>query len=558
MKHVFKRPLAIALALLLTFTLALPALAATNQKMIVTSSTAVRSEPIQKDSNVLATLKKNDIVTQTGTSGLWAILSYNGQTAYALSSHLKLYSTSSSSAPVRIYEPEGRPATSETMYATGTVNVRKGPGTNYAKIGQLDKNDSVSKVGVSGNWAIINWNDGVAYVSLTYLGGSSSGSSGSGSTSDNIVQATSNVNVRSGPGTNYSVIGWLSKGSTVSKLGTSGNWTKVTYDGITAYVSSAYLTAYRGSSGSSGSSSGSSQPYSGVYLYARVDTTVRLGPSSSNSAIGYLEPGQTVRYIDSYGAWYRIAFGSYSSAYVYGPDMRVAGSDSSIITTTGYVYASGTVRVYQHADTNSRVLGYLYAGDTATRTGTVDSTWTRIDFNGATGYVITLQVSSYYSGTGLGDTSRMGYWMYSRYNNAACYIAPTSSSSYLDGYLSKGEAVWAIEGNSNWTKITVGSRTLYTASSNLTTSSSGSYYDNYYPHNNHYNVSGDGMIRYDSTQLYVNTSLTTKYQVGGTDVKLNAGEIVRVLYDYNWMTDCVGISWNNTTVYIPRNSIRIY
>lgn len=57
------------------------------------------------------------------------------------------------------------------------------------------------------------------------------------------VNAKSGLNIRSGPGTNYSRYGALSYGTVVSITGSSGNWSIFTYNGKKAYLYSDYLTA---------------------------------------------------------------------------------------------------------------------------------------------------------------------------------------------------------------------------------------------------------------------------------------------------------------------------
>lgn len=55
----------------------------------------------------------------------------------------------------------------QTMYVTArTLNVRKGPGTSYAKVGTLSRGTAVQVVGFSGNWAKLS--NGY-YVSTSYL-----------------------------------------------------------------------------------------------------------------------------------------------------------------------------------------------------------------------------------------------------------------------------------------------------------------------------------------------------------------------------------------------------
>ena len=79
---------------------------------------------------------------------------------------------------------------------------------------------------------------------------SSSSSSKSSNTSNapsfssvnETVYATDSVNVRSSYSTSSSVIGSLEKGDSVTRTGKSSSWSRVTYNGRTAYISSQYLT----------------------------------------------------------------------------------------------------------------------------------------------------------------------------------------------------------------------------------------------------------------------------------------------------------------------------
>jgi uncharacterized protein YraI len=62
-------------------------------------------------------------------------------------------------------------------------------------------------------------------------------------TVDEIVYATSSVNVRKGPGTEYDKIGALSYSESIKRIGKGdNNWSKVIYNGQEAYVSSNYLS----------------------------------------------------------------------------------------------------------------------------------------------------------------------------------------------------------------------------------------------------------------------------------------------------------------------------
>lgn len=61
-------------------------------------------------------------------------------------------------------------STNQTVYATGTVNVRSSYSTNSSVIGSLSEGDSVTRTGVGDNgWSKITYNGTTAYVSTTYL-----------------------------------------------------------------------------------------------------------------------------------------------------------------------------------------------------------------------------------------------------------------------------------------------------------------------------------------------------------------------------------------------------
>ena len=56
------------------------------------------------------------------------------------------------------------------------------------------------------------------------------------------MYATTSVNVRSGPGTKYSIVGGLNRSDMVKRTGESGKWIRVAYNGIEGYVYGKYLS----------------------------------------------------------------------------------------------------------------------------------------------------------------------------------------------------------------------------------------------------------------------------------------------------------------------------
>ena len=203
-------------------------------------------------------------------------------------------------------------------YAKTEVNVRSGPGTNYAVLGYLEKGDAVTATGtVVGNWTQIQYSKyELGYVSSAYLTDGKAtvtpqvcppSSSGFKVCSDcgDIYYATTALNVRSGPGTNYSIIGELAKDQQVTRVGKSGNWYKLlTTDGSVAYASASYLKLYK--TGAAVPEKEEENITASAYYYATTGLNVRKGPSTSYKIVDELEKGERVAYLDKSGNWYKV------------------------------------------------------------------------------------------------------------------------------------------------------------------------------------------------------------------------------------------------------------
>ena len=116
------------------------------------------------------------------------------------------------------------------------------------------------------------------------------GSTEGGSTVTGTATATTALNVRSGPGTSYSVISVLSTGESVTTTGDDQNgWTPITYKGQDAWVSTQYLST-------SGSVDEQEEPSSGETetAYTTTDVNLRTGPGLDYRIVRVLSPNTEV------------------------------------------------------------------------------------------------------------------------------------------------------------------------------------------------------------------------------------------------------------------------
>ena len=190
-----------------------------------------------------------------------------------------------------------------------SVNFRTGPGTKYSSICKLNKGYKVEYIGTNGSWVQAKYNGKTGYIHGDYIG-----EYNNTSTTTKIVTAT-NLNVRSGAGTKYSIIGSLKKGTSVSVISESNGWSKINYNGKTGYVSSKYL-AYNTSSNNNSSNE--------TVKYKKIVTATSLnfrnGPSTTSSKIGSIKEGSEVGVISESNGWSKISYngkiGYVSSKYL--------------------------------------------------------------------------------------------------------------------------------------------------------------------------------------------------------------------------------------------------
>ena len=252
-----------------------------------------------------------------------------------------------------------------TGKTTAKLNVRKGPGTKYAKMGTLSKGTKVEVITkLPSGWYKIKYKGTYGYVLGKYV-------------KLNIPQqdekviatgkTTAQLNVRKGSSTKYAKIGSLSKGAKVeivSKL--SNGWYKIKYNGTYGYVSGAYVKL------------DSEQPKPGEdeKIIATGKTTVsslnvRSGPSSNYSKLGILTKGTKVEVVERYSnGWYKI---KYKGSYGY-----VSGAYVSLDGSKGEVIAAGT---------GYKKIGYLNKGTKVEIVTKLSNGWYKIKFNSSYGYV---------------------------------------------------------------------------------------------------------------------------------------------------------------------------
>lgn len=245
--------------------------------------------------------------------------------------------------------------TAFASYGTGTVTadalrMRSQPNTTSSIVTVLYEGTKVELLSAEENgWYKVSYNGKVGYMSAEWLNVVVTASTGSTGTQNPPAQSSSNtpapakesnvgmvvgaglLNVRSGPDTGSSRIGFLKDGDVVTIADKVGDWYKISILGIYGYVSAKYISV-------------GDQPVEikdGLIINGPLN--VRTGPGTGYDRISSLKTGTVVKVVGSSNGWYHITVNGITG-YVHG-DYVVMMDDlsSSPVGTTAAAMAMSLV-----------------------------------------------------------------------------------------------------------------------------------------------------------------------------------------------------------------------
>ena len=194
-----------------------------------------------------------------------------------------------------------------------------------------------------------------------------------------IRTTTTRVHFRSGAGTDHSSMGVLDKGTKVTFIETSGDWTKVKYNSKTGYIYSMYLIKEESDSNTTK-----------MYVTASSGLNVRKGPSTNDLIIRTLPNGTEVNVYSTSNGWSKIKVNGIEG-YVSTKYLGSKNSSDSNITTpsnkkTMYVTANSGLNVRKGPSLSDSKITKLSKGTEVVVNVTVAG-WSQITVNGIEGYV---------------------------------------------------------------------------------------------------------------------------------------------------------------------------
>lgn len=194
------------------------------------------------------------------------------------------------------------------------------------------------------------------------------------------------LKIRSGPGTSYSVAGYVQHGQSISvtQRGTTWSKVKVSKTGVAGYIKTKYIFgSTTGVTVSGGSSAGSSTSKPSSYDAASVMTRTAFGTVNlrKGAGIGYasvarLGRGERLYVTGKSGDWYKAQTASGKTGYI-----RADYVSFGVTAKT-----TGSVNFRKGAGTNYGIIRELGKGTSVT-VHSVSGKWAKVTASGRTGYV---------------------------------------------------------------------------------------------------------------------------------------------------------------------------
>lgn len=199
------------------------------------------------------------------------------------------------------------------------------------------------------------------------------------SSGQTVVVDSPTLNVRSGPGLTYSLIGKLKDGQKLEVLDRSDDWLQISIDGETGWIAS-WLTK----SNDSGSSENKT-------IVSRVDSlNIRSSPSIASAAIGKLRSGDFANLIEYQGEWALIIVdgmeGWVHTTYIteVEKDEKPGASESKkarVKDANSFTVIVDRLNVRKKPDQTSKRIGSVIKNDTYP-IEKIDGNWVKISLDG--------------------------------------------------------------------------------------------------------------------------------------------------------------------------------
>lgn len=271
-------------------------------------------------------------------------------------------------------------ASRKTVYVSstgsGTLNLRAGPGKDYDVKGYVHHGDRVSVLDERGIWSKVRTDDyKTGWIKTKYIDGTTRAL---GTGTKTVRTSGDSLNLRSGPGTHYSVRGYVWNGARVKVLNTEDDWVKVTVQstGDTGWIRERYIHggSWHDDDDDDDDDDDGTRKVCHVTAYT---LNVRSGAGTGYSVKTTLYEGDAFQVIGTSGNWYHIRTFDGVTGWV---SRSYTAADATATVT------ASSLNMRSRASTSGSIVKSLSYGAKVT-VKSVTGNWARVTSGGSTGYV---------------------------------------------------------------------------------------------------------------------------------------------------------------------------
>lgn len=357
---------------------------------------------------VLGNYRKDFALTVTKKYGDWSYVHFtDGHEGYVMNKYI----TSTSSYKAWITADD--------------TALRSGPDSSFASQGTLSKGTKLTVLSHGSSWDYVSTTNGNGYVRNSFLSKKAvaANKSSGGYTAYVANSDTASVNIRSGAGKGYSVIGKAYVGNAVNVISHGKTWDKIEFNGITGYMMTQYLSKKAPSSTPSPAPTFEPAPTAAPFVeYTAYITSsngksvnFRRGPGTGYANWKQLPVGTAVTVLEYKNAtWAHIKCDG-QDGYV----MRKYLSTAEVTATPApsgkptaeptpeptpfspyYAYVTSSngksVNLRNGAGTGYGTLAALPVGTSVYVTGTAAGGWSKVEYADKSGYVMSKFLTTSY------------------------------------------------------------------------------------------------------------------------------------------------------------------
>ncbi len=199
------------------------------------------------------------------------------------------------------------------------ANVRSGPGMDKAVRDCLPQGTQVIVISESDGWCSVEYGSNTGYIRKDLLEEVPSTVSMKGGKIRMEVDCRMGVNVRSGPGTDKSILGDLEMGTVITVTGIENDWCSFDYKGKTGYIYGKWLTETdKEVTDLESDAQNSNKKFTErtMIVDCSKGVNIRSDADINSAKLGVLEKGTKVKVTDEKNGWWRINYNG-KIGYVY-------------------------------------------------------------------------------------------------------------------------------------------------------------------------------------------------------------------------------------------------